>query len=43
MLVYMLFYAAPHADPAIKDVGQNMLGLDAPPSRTIAGRCVVRS
>lgn len=43
MLVYMLFYAAPHADPTIKDVGHSMIPLDAPPSRTIAGKCVVRS
>jgi hypothetical protein len=43
VLAYMLFYAAPHANPAIKDAGQSMLRLDAPPSRAIAGKCVVRS
>lgn len=43
VLAYMLFYAAPHANPAIKDAGQSMLRLDAPPSRTIAGKCIVRS
>jgi hypothetical protein len=44
MLAYMLFYAAPHANPAIKDApGHSMILPDAPPSRTIAGKCVVRS
>jgi hypothetical protein len=43
VLAYMLFYAAPHANPAIKDAGQSNLRLDAPPSRTIVGNCVVRS
>ncbi len=43
MLAYMLFYATPHANPAIKDAGHSMMRPDAPPSGTIAGKCVVRS
>ena len=42
MLAYMLFYATPHANPAIKDAGHSMMRQDAP-SRTVAGKCVVRS
>ena len=43
MLAYMLFYATPRANPAIKDAGQSMLRLDAPRSPAITGKCVVRS
>ena len=43
MLAYMLFYAAPHADPTIKDARHSMMRPDAPPLRMMAGKCVVRS
>jgi hypothetical protein len=43
MLAYMLYYAAPHADPTIKDAGHSIVRPDAPPSQTMAGKCVVRS
>jgi hypothetical protein len=43
VLVYMLFYATPHANPAIKDADHSLVRQDAPPSRPIAGKCVVRS
>jgi hypothetical protein len=43
VLVYMLFYATPHANPAIKDAGHSMMRRDASPSATIEGKWVVRS
>ena len=43
VLAYILFYATPHANPAIKDAGQSLVRPDAPPLRTSAGKCVVRS
>ncbi|HEY1963341.1 MAG TPA: hypothetical protein VGG59_00350 [Acidobacteriaceae bacterium] len=43
VLVYMLFYATPHANPAIKDAGHSLVRPDASPWGTIPGKCVVRS
>jgi hypothetical protein len=43
VLVYTLFYARPHADPAIQKTSQGMVQQTIPSAKCLAGASTVRS